>query len=176
MLDEECIVPKATDMTYVDKLNTQHMGKHPNYQKPKPPKGKQGIAHFAIVHYAGTVRYNAEQWLDKNKDPLNDSAVAVLKTADKTNLIYVIWQDYLTEVDREEQRERGKEAAKRKGKAASFMTVSMMYRESLNNLMSMLNTTHPHFIRCIIPNEQKKSGMIEAPLVLNQVSVRCRGD
>jgi myosin heavy subunit len=55
------------------------------------------------------------------------------------------------------------------GKAASFMTVSMMYRESLNSLMSMLNTTHPHFIRCIIPNEQKKSGVIEAPLVLNQV-------
>ena len=41
MLDEECIVPKATDMTYVDKLNDQHLGKHPNFQKPKPPKGKQ---------------------------------------------------------------------------------------------------------------------------------------
>lgn len=67
MLDEECIVPKATDMTYVDKLLTQHMGKHPNFQKAKPPKGKQADAHFAIVHYAGTVRYNAEQWLDKNK-------------------------------------------------------------------------------------------------------------
>ena len=33
MLDEECIVPKATDMTYVDKLVTQHLGKHPNFQK-----------------------------------------------------------------------------------------------------------------------------------------------
>lgn len=53
----------------------------------------------------------------------------------------------------------GKAAAgKKKGKSASFMTVSMMYRESLNNLMTMLHLTHPHFIRCIIPNEQKKSG------------------
>ena len=41
MLDEECIVPKASDMTYVQKLNDQHLGKHPNFQKPKPPKGKQ---------------------------------------------------------------------------------------------------------------------------------------
>lgn len=55
MLDEECIVPKATDMTYVQKLNDQHLGKHPNFQKPKPPKGKQAEAHFAVVHYAGTV-------------------------------------------------------------------------------------------------------------------------
>ena len=53
------------------------------------------------------------------------------------------------------------------------MTVSMMYRESLNNLMSMLYQTHPHFIRCIIPNEQKKSGVIEANLVLNQLT--CNG-
>ena len=41
MLDEECIVPKATDNTFVQKLNDQHMGKHANYQRPKPPKGKQ---------------------------------------------------------------------------------------------------------------------------------------
>lgn len=33
----------------------------------KPPKGSQAVAHFAIIHYAGTVRYNADQWLDKNK-------------------------------------------------------------------------------------------------------------
>ena len=49
------------------------------------------------------------------------------------------------------------------------MTVSMLYRESLNNLMSMLHKTHPHFIRCIIPNEKKASGVIDAALVLNQV-------
>ncbi|VDM30271.1 unnamed protein product [Toxocara canis] len=53
------------------------------------------------------------------------------------------------------------------------MTVSMLYRESLNNLMNMLHLTHPHFIRCIIPNEKKTSGLIEAGLVLNQLT--CNG-
>lgn len=53
------------------------------------------------------------------------------------------------------------------------MTVSMLYRESLNNLMSMLNKTNPHFIRCIIPNEKKQSGLIDASLVLNQLC--CNG-
>ncbi|VDO43085.1 unnamed protein product, partial [Haemonchus placei] len=124
MLDEECIVPKATDMTYVDKLTNQHLGKHPNFQKAKPPKGNQAPAHFAVVHYAGTVRYNADQWLDKNKDPLNDSAVAVLKTCDKSSLIYQIWEDYMTDVDREEFASRGKAQDRKKGKSASFLTVS----------------------------------------------------
>ncbi|KAK6042160.1 hypothetical protein COOONC_20335 [Cooperia oncophora] len=154
MLDEECIVPKANDMTYVDKLTNQHLGKHPNFQKAKPPKGNQAPAHFAVVHYAGTVRYNADQWLEKNKDPLNDSAVAVLKTSDKTRLIYQIWEDYMTDVDREEFAARGKTQDRKKGKSASFLTVSTMYRESLASLMSMLHKTHPHFIRLF--RHQKK--------------------
>ncbi|VDM56283.1 unnamed protein product [Angiostrongylus costaricensis] len=173
MLDEECIVPKATDTTYVEKLNSQHLGKHPNFQKAKPPRANQAQADFAIIHYAGTVRYSADQWLDKNKDPLNDSAVAVLKTTDKESLIYQIWEDYETDVDREELASRGKVKDRKKGKSASFLTVSTMYRESLASLMAMLHTTHPHFIRCIIPNEKKASGVIEAPLVLNQLT--CNG-
>ncbi|VDM81624.1 unnamed protein product [Strongylus vulgaris] len=62
---------------------------------------------------------------------------------------------------------------RKKGKSASFLTVSTMYRESLTSLMGMLHTTHPHFIRCIIPNEKKTSGLIDAPLVLNQLT--CNG-
>ncbi|KAK5972438.1 MYOsin heavy chain structural protein, partial [Trichostrongylus colubriformis] len=172
MLDEECIVPKATDMTLASKLNDQHLGKHPNFQKPRPPKGKQSEAHLAIVHYAGTVRYNVKGWLEKNKDPLNDTAVSVLKANTGNQLMSDLWSDYSTQ---EDIASLGKKAApgKKKGKSASFMTVSMMYRESLNKLMHMLNQTHPHFIRCIIPNEQKKSGIIEATLVLNQLT--CNG-
>lgn len=47
------------------------------------------------------------------------------------------------------------------------------FKESLNKLMNMLQQTHPHFIRCIIPNEVKKSGVIDAGLVLNQLT--CNG-
>ena len=81
-------------------------------------------------------------------------------------------QDYQTQVDISDLESRGKIAkwsagnAKKKGKSASFMTVSMIYRESLNNLIAMLNQTKPHFIRCIIPNEQKKSGTYVSVSVL----------
>ncbi|PIO54275.1 myosin head, partial [Teladorsagia circumcincta] len=174
MLDEECIVPKATDMTYVQKLNDQHLGKHPNFQKPRPPKGKQAEAHFAVVHYAGTVRYNATNFLEKNKDPLNDTAVALLKAhSTECKLMLEIWADYQTQEEAAEAAKSGTGGGKKKGKSASFMTVSMIYRESLNNLMNMLYQTHPHFIRCIIPNEKKASGLIDSALVLNQLT--CNG-
>ncbi|KAI1711889.1 myosin head (motor domain) domain-containing protein [Ditylenchus destructor] len=175
MLDEECIVPKATDMTLAQKLTEQHLGKHPNFEKPKPPKGKQAEAHFAMRHYAGTVRYNVTNWLEKNKDPLNDSLVTVLKASGGNKLMNEVWADYTTQEEAMTAQKSGASdgGGKKKGKSGSFMTVSMMYRESLNKLMTMLNSTHPHFIRCIIPNEKKTSGLIDAALVLNQLT--CNG-
>uniref|UniRef100_A0AC35UID6 Myosin motor domain-containing protein n=1 Tax=Rhabditophanes sp. KR3021 TaxID=114890 RepID=A0AC35UID6_9BILA len=174
MLDEECIVPKATDATLGQKLVEQHLGKHPNFEKPKPPKGKQAEAHFAMKHYAGTVRYNVTNWLEKNKDPLNDTVVQLMKQSKGNVLLSTIWCDYTTQEEAAEAATKNKgPAAKKKGKSGSFMTVSMLYRESLNTLMTMLNATHPHFIRCIIPNEKKQSGVIDASLVLNQLT--CNG-
>ena len=70
ILEEECIVPKATDKTFVEKLYNNHLGKHPQFGKPKPSKGK-AEANFEIHHYAGSVPYTATGWLEKNKDPIN---------------------------------------------------------------------------------------------------------
>jgi myosin heavy chain 6/7 len=58
ILEEESMFPKATDQTFTEKLNAQHLGKHPNFQKPKLPKPGQVQAHFAICHYAGTVSWH----------------------------------------------------------------------------------------------------------------------
>ncbi|CAB1326814.1 unnamed protein product [Coregonus sp. 'balchen'] len=74
ILEEECMFPKASDTTFKNKLNDQHLGKTKAFEKPKPAKGK-AEAHFSLVHYAGTVDYNITGWLEKNKDPLNDSVI-----------------------------------------------------------------------------------------------------
>lgn len=58
ILEEESMFPKATDQTFAEKLNTNHLGKSPPFRKPAPPKTGQQAAHFAIAHYAGTVGYN----------------------------------------------------------------------------------------------------------------------
>merc|ERR1712198_327944 len=60
-----------------------------------------------------------------------------------------------------------------KKKGSALMTISAAHRESLLKLMANLHSTHPHFVRCIIPNEIKKSGHIDAPLVMHQLN--CNG-
>ncbi|KAL6090790.1 hypothetical protein STEG23_013216, partial [Scotinomys teguina] len=165
ILEEECMFPKATDTSFKNKLYDQHLGKSNNFQKPKPAKGK-AEAHFSLVHYAGTVDYNITGWLDKNKDPLNDTVVGLYqKSAMKT--LASLFSTYASA----EGDGGAKKGAKKKG--SSFQTVSALFRENLNKLMTNLRSTHPHFVRCIIPNETKTPGAMEHELVLHQL--RCNG-
>jgi len=92
MLEEECVVPKGTDMTYKDKLHAKHLGKHPSFGKPKPSKSKYE-AHFELHHYAGTVAYGVNGWLDKNKDPINEFVAAMFKTQKSNSLLAYLFQD-----------------------------------------------------------------------------------
>jgi len=57
ILEEECMFPKATDDTFKAKLMDNHLGKSPNFGKPKPSKAGKAEAHFELHHYAGTVRF-----------------------------------------------------------------------------------------------------------------------
>merc|ERR1712042_287384 len=155
MLEEECIVPKATDKTYLEKMMNKHLGKHNSFAKPKPPKKGMPEAHFALHHYAGTVGYNVTGWLFKNKDPVNDAVIGMMQGATNA-IVSLVFQ------------ETGE-----KKKGSSMMTISAAHRESLLKLMASLHSTHPHFVRCIIPNEIKKSGYIDAPLVMHQLN--CNG-
>lgn len=51
--------PKATDQTFKQKLYDNHLGKSPNFAKPKPPKAGQKEAHFELHHYAGSVGFSS---------------------------------------------------------------------------------------------------------------------
>uniref|UniRef100_A0A668W5W2 Myosin heavy chain, fast skeletal muscle-like n=1 Tax=Oreochromis aureus TaxID=47969 RepID=A0A668W5W2_OREAU len=162
ILEEECMFPKASDTTFKNKLHDQHLGKSKGFEKPKPAKGK-AEAHFALVHYAGTVDYNITGWLDKNKDPLNESVVQLYQKSSNKLLCFL----YAAH----EAGGGGKKGGKKKG--GSFQTVSALFRENLAKLMTNLRSTHPHFVRCLIPNETKTPGLMENALVIHQL--RCNG-
>uniref|UniRef100_A0A4W3JM06 Myosin-7B n=1 Tax=Callorhinchus milii TaxID=7868 RepID=A0A4W3JM06_CALMI len=88
ILEEECMFPKASDMSFKAKLYDNHLGKSPNLQKPRPDKKRKYEAHFELVHYAGVVPYNIMGWLNKNKDPLNETVVSVFqKSSNKASLL-----------------------------------------------------------------------------------------
>ena len=54
-------------------------------------------------------------------------------------------------------------AAGLKTKKGMFRTVGQLYKESLAKLMATLRNTNPNFLRCIIPNHEKRvrQGILE---------------
>ncbi|XP_063701487.1 myosin heavy chain, non-muscle isoform X1 [Culicoides brevitarsis] len=164
LLDEECWFPKATDKSFVEKLASAHNA-HPKFMKTD----FRGQSDFAILHYAGKVDYAATKWLMKNMDPLNENIVSLLQ-ASQDPFIVQIWKDAEIVGMAQQMNDSQFGARTRKG---MFRTVSHLYKEQLAKLMDTLRNTNPNFVRCIIPNHEKRAGRIDAPLVLDQL--RCNG-
>uniref|UniRef100_A0A8D2MH92 Myosin-9 n=1 Tax=Zonotrichia albicollis TaxID=44394 RepID=A0A8D2MH92_ZONAL len=191
LLDEECWFPKATDKSFVEKV-VQEQGTHPKFQKPKQLKDK---ADFCIIHYAGKVDYKADEWLMKNMDPLNDNIATLLhQSSDK--FVSELWKDEMQKVQRAyfyqhfpilhlepvdrivglDQVAGMSDTALPgafKTRKGMFRTVGQLYKEQLAKLMATLRNTNPNFVRCIIPNHEKKAGKLDPHLVLDQL--RCNG-
>ena len=164
ILEEESNFPKASDKTLEDKLKATHLGKSSTFAKPQSKTDKN--AHFAIIHYAGIVSYNVTGWLEKNKDPVNDTVVDVLKRGTSA-LMKLLWADHPGQSSVPE------DDGKKKKKKGGGKTVSSVYLVQLTDLMNTLHNTEPHFIRCIVPNTEKKPLHTETPLIMHQLT--CNG-
>merc|ERR550532_2264032 len=165
ILEEESLFPKATDKSFEEKLKAS-LGKLPIFLKPASKTDKN--AHFGVSHYAGIVNYNVTNWLEKNKDPVNDTVVEIFKSTSKCPLLVWLWRDHPGQPT-----SAPKDEGKKKKKGGGGKTVSSVYLVSLNELMTTLHSCEPHFVRCLVPNTHKKPGDVEPPLIMHQLT--CNG-
>merc|ERR1712165_286836 len=163
IFEEESLFPKATDETFKAKLHENLLGKRPNFAKANPRPDPD--AHFAIIHYAATVSYNLTGWLEKNKDPLNDTIVELIKNGGNSLAIECFKDHPGQPLETPKDQDRKKKGG---GK-----TVSSYFKGQLDDLMTTLYKTEPHFIRCVVPNTHKQPGGVEPGLVMHQY--QCNG-
>merc|ERR1711963_37863 len=164
ILEEESLFPKATDATFAAKLHENLLGKCENFQKANPKPDPN--AHFAVVHYAAIVSYNLTGWLTKNKDPLNDTVIELLKHGSNKLMVEHLFKDHPGQPV-EEVKKQGRV------KKGAGKTVSAFYKSQLDDLMRVLYATEPSFIRCVVPNTHKQPGGVEPGLVMHQY--QCNG-
>ncbi|KAJ7948588.1 myosin 2 [Quillaja saponaria] len=145
LLDEESNFPKATDLTFANKLK-QHLNSNPCF------KGDRGRA-FTIRHYAGEVLYDTNGFLEKNRDPLHSDSIQLLSRCSCRLL-----QSFASKIGAPDSRKQ---------------SVGTKFKGQLFKLMNQLENTTPHFIRCIKPNTKQLPGIYEEDLVLQQL--RCCG-
>ncbi|KAI0147445.1 myosin-11 [Xylariaceae sp. FL1272] len=160
-LDEDSVMPKATDKSFTEKLNCLWDKKSTKY-RPSRPGPRHG---FILTHYAAEVEYSTEGWLEKNKDPLNDNVTRLLAASTNKHIANLFADCADNDDDVGSSRSRVKKGL--------FRTVAQRHKEQLSSLMAQLHSTHPHFVRCILPNHKKRPKQFNALLVLDQL--RCNG-
>ena len=147
MCDEEINVPRGSDEGFLTKVLQKHGdGKHPNCIRPKAKDCKDFLKNFGILHYAGPVFYNVGNFLEKNKDQLHPDITNVLRSSSST----MVSSMFPAEVE-----SSGAGNAKGKAGAKSKMTLGGQFKAQLNELIATLNSTFPHFVRCMKSNDKK---------------------
>eukprot|EP00731_Ephydatia_muelleri_P029534 Em0021g57a len=148
LVDEESKFPKGTDLSMLQKLHNQH-GTNPHYVMPK-----SSIVHeFGIVHFAGTVSYQAKGFLDKNRDTFSNDLFDLLSKSRSPFLLEIFKND------------RTMTAETRK----KSPTLALQFKKSLDELMLTLSQCQPFFVRCIKPNEHKEALTFDRELCTRQL-------
>ncbi|THG22940.1 hypothetical protein TEA_019557 [Camellia sinensis var. sinensis] len=150
LLDEDSNFPKANDLTFANKLK-QHLSGNPCF------KGERGGA-FGICHYAGEVLYDTSGFLEKNRDPLHSDTIQLLSSC-SCRLPQLFASNMLNQFHMP-------------ASPLHQMGVLDPHKQSVGTKFK-LETSTPHFIRCIKPNNKQLPGIYEKDLVLEQL--RCCG-
>uniref|UniRef100_K4A501 Myosin motor domain-containing protein n=1 Tax=Setaria italica TaxID=4555 RepID=K4A501_SETIT len=159
LLDEESTFPNATDLTFANKLK-QHLNSNSCF------RGERGKA-FAVRHYAGEVAYDTSGFLEKNRDLLHMDSIQLLAKC-KSSLPQFFASKMLAQSDNSISVPYRSSAAD-----SQKLSVAMKFKGQLFQLMQRLESTTPHFIRCIKPNNLQLPAIYEQGLVLQQL--KCCG-
>ncbi|XP_073224429.1 myosin-15-like [Cicer arietinum] len=151
LLDEACMFPKSTHETFSTKL-FQHFLSHPRLGKEKFSE-----TDFTVSHYAGKVTYHTVTFLDKNRDYVVLEHCNVLSSS-KCPFVSGLFPMLPEESSRSSYK---------------FSSVASRFKQQLQALMETLNTTEPHYIRCVKPNSSNLPQKFENTSVLHQL--RCGG-
>ncbi|XP_054801959.1 myosin-11 isoform X2 [Prosopis cineraria] len=150
LLDEACMFPKSTHETFANKLY-QTFKNHKRFIKPKLSRSD-----FTISHYAGEVLYQSNQFLDKNKDYVVPEHQDLLG-ASKCSFVAGLFPPLPEETS----------------KSSKFSSIASRFKLQLQSLMDTLNSTEPHYIRCVKPNNLLKPAIFENANIMQQL--RCGG-
>ncbi|GKV13946.1 hypothetical protein SLEP1_g24902 [Rubroshorea leprosula] len=150
LLDEACMFPKSTHETFAQKLY-QTFKNNKRFIKPKLSR-----TNFTISHYAGEVVYLADLFLDKNKDYVVAEHQDLL-TASKCPFVAALFPP----------------SPEESSKSSKFSSIGTRFKQQLQALMETLNSTEPHYIRCVKPNNVLKPAIFENANIIQQL--RCGG-
>lgn len=171
LLDEESKLPKPSPSHFTETVHSKHQGHFrldvPRKSKLKEHRELRDDEGFLVRHFAGAVCYQTMAFIEKNSDALHGSLSELMTEAN-----HQLVRDLFTKDTGLNNGSNGVSAKATTGKLA-FVSVGSRFRTQLAELMSKLNSTGTHFIRCIKPNLTMVPKKFEGGHILSQL--RCSG-
>lgn len=115
---------------------------------------------FGIKHYAGDVEYDTKGIIEKNRDNLPQEGVDLLMSSEIPFTVLLGKIEANKNASPTESSGSSKPASGRRGggngqrSTIGAKSLGTQFKENLNNLLGVVNLTHPHYVRCIKPNDQ----------------------
>ena len=143
LLDEECRFPNGGDQSFLDKIKAEipKNGSDISGYLGKDPLELPTT--FTIKHFAYDVAYSVDGFLEKNRDLVPSEIIRILEDSES---------EFIS-----------------KNSTLSRTSTGSAFRESLRDLMKIIQITQVHYIRCIKPNNFKATMTFEPNFVMQQL-------
>ena len=189
ILDDQCRAPGCSDKSFSQDVYQKCRG-HKRFQADFR---QVGAMKFGIVHYAGPVEYDIEGFVDKNKDELPKEATELLEKCSNEYVkkLAVILSGGGAE-EKEEKPAPGRPgASSRAGRSArsgrfggsrpalrgaparggrkTKTTVGGNFSKSLAELLAKIDSTSPHYVRCLKPNDKLIPDNFDPVIIADQL-------
>ncbi|XP_056614030.1 unconventional myosin-Vb isoform X2 [Triplophysa dalaica] len=177
LLDEECKMPKGSDENWAQKLYDQHLNHSAHFRKPRMSNNA-----FIVLHFADMVQYECDGFLDKNRDTAFEEPINILRASQSELVAELFQKEPAGEVlpnsslpngslrsGKRAHREHKLTVGFQVGVFTSYSCLSVQFRQSLQLLMETLNSTTPHYVRCIKPNDLKQPFLFDPKRAVQQL-------
>ena len=155
-------MPRGSDQKFVTRLHSQ-FDESDKTKNSYYVRNRRKPNDFGVRHFAGDVHYTVDGFLEKNKDMLSPVLMGLMENS--TVRTIATMTNNQKPAAEPEVASSGRKTQKTKDK----MTLACKFKLDLDSLMASLQTTQPHFIRCVKPNDQQKPNLFTPPLALRQL-------
>ncbi len=171
ILDEQSRLPRCTDSTFAQAIYEKCDGN----VRFEASKSQQAVCTFSIDHYAGLVEYDTMNFLEKNKDELPKETTELLCTSSYP-LLATLGKDLESEPGEQSSSSVPKGRSKILQRSSSSIlreSVGTQFRAQLLALRSRIESTNPHYVRCLKPNDDLVPQNFNPLVIADQL--RCAG-
>eukprot|EP00814_Leptocylindrus_danicus_P000315 CAMPEP_0116024712 /NCGR_PEP_ID=MMETSP0321-20121206/12508_1 /TAXON_ID=163516 /ORGANISM="Leptocylindrus danicus var. danicus, Strain B650" /LENGTH=1027 /DNA_ID=CAMNT_0003496551 /DNA_START=100 /DNA_END=3180 /DNA_ORIENTATION=+ len=160
LLDEQCRLNTCTNATFANQVYST-LASHDRLEANRTQRANN---RFTVSHYAGPVEYTTDEFLEKNKDELPQSASELLSRSQANDLL-VQFGANMAMMD----------SSKKKGlrKSLHSSTIASQFTSQLKMLSTRIDATTPHYIRCLKPNEDLIPNVYDKAVIADQL--KCNG-